>query len=71
MPVELLLLEFLPRLMFLHEVGCLLKLGEPGSQLSAIPVPIGLLVPLGLLVHVGLRYKKIKVLGCGGKRLRF
>ena len=65
MPIELLvrlglllLLRFLPQLIFLHEVGCLLRLGEPGSHLSAIPVPIGLLVQLGLVVQVGLTYKK-------------
>ena len=51
----LLLLGFLPRLIFLHDVGSLLRPGEPRLHLSAIPVPIGLLVQLGLLLQVGLR----------------
>ena len=54
----LLLLGFLSQLIFLYEVECLLRLGEPVSHLSAIPVPIRLLVPLGLLIQVGLRYQK-------------
>ena len=71
MPIELLvelglliLLGFLPRIMFLHEVGCLLRPGEPGLHFSAIPFLIGLLVQLGLLIQVGLlvqvgpRYQK-------------
>ena len=37
----LLLLEFLPRPKFLHDVRHLLRTGEPGSHLSAIPVPHG------------------------------
>ena len=61
----LLLLGFLPRLTFLHNVGCLLRPGESGLHLSTIPVLIGLPVPPGflvqleLLVQVGLRYQKI------------
>ena len=37
----LLLLGFLPRPKFLHDVRHLLRPGEPGSHLSAIPVPLG------------------------------
>ena len=51
----LLLLGFIPRLMFLHNIECLLRPGEPGLYLSAILVPIGLLMRLELLVQVGLR----------------
>ena len=54
----LLLLGFLPRLMLLHDVGCLLRPGEPRLHLSATLVPIGLLMQLGLLVQIGLRYQK-------------
>ena len=37
----LLLLEFLPRPKSLHDVRHLLRPGDPGSHLSAIPVPLG------------------------------
>ena len=57
-PGILLQLGFLPRLIFLHDVGHLLRPGEPRLHLSTIPVPTGLLVPLGLLVQVRLRYQK-------------
>ena len=48
----LLLLGFLLQLIFLHNVGCLLRPREPRLHISAI------LVPKGLLVQVGLRYQK-------------
>ena len=48
----LLLLGFLPGLMFLDEVVCILRLGELRFYISAIPIHIG------LLVQVGLRYQK-------------
>ena len=48
----LLLLGFLPRLVFPHNVGYILRSKEPGLYLSAIPIPIGLLVSLGLLSRI-------------------
>ena len=50
------LLGFLLKLVLLHEVGYLLRLGDLEFHPSAIPIHIGLLVPLGLLVQVGLQY---------------